>query len=121
MNCKTNKLRDAIALALIVGVGGTATAFAQESATNLDRIEVTGSRIKRAEIEGPSPITVVTREDIEVSGELSVADFLRNNVFNSYGSARESSGSASGSFASFSMRGLGSAYTLVLLDGRRMS
>ena len=121
MNCKTNKLRDAIALALIVGVGGTATAFAQESATNLDRIEVTGSRIKRAEIEGPSPITVVTREDIEVSGELSVADFLRNNVFNSYGSARESSGSASGSFASFSMRGLGSAYTLVLLDGRRMT
>lgn len=121
---KTTKLRDAITFALVASTAtltSTGVVYAQESTTDLDRIEVTGSRIKRAEIEGPSPITVITRADIEVSGELSVADFLRNNVFNSYGSARESSGSASGSFSSFSMRGLGSQYTLVLLDGRRMT
>lgn len=120
MNRKTHKLRDAIAIALLAGAGGTTVAYAQE-ATTLDRVEVTGSRIKRAEIEGPNPVTVITREEIELSGELSVADFLRNNVFNSYGSARESSGSASGSYATFSMRGLGPYYTLVLLDGRRMT
>lgn len=127
MTLKTTKLRDAITFALVAGVtsaAGTGVAFAQsntQDATTLDRIEVTGSRIKRSEIEGPSPVTVISRADIEVAGELSVADFLRNNVYNSYGSARESSGSASGSFSSFSMRGLGSQYTLVLLDGRRMT
>jgi Outer membrane receptor for ferrienterochelin and colicins len=121
MNRKTHKLRDAIAIALLASAGGTTVASAQEAATNLDRVEVTGSRIKRAEIEGPNPITVISRQDIEVSGELSVADFLRNNVYNSYGSARESSGSNTGSISTFSMRGLGSEYTLVLLDGRRMT
>lgn len=43
MNCKSNKLRDAVVLALVVGVGGTGTAIAQEAGTtNLDKIEVTG-------------------------------------------------------------------------------
>ena len=104
----------------VVGIAGTAVAQDSEERT-LERIEVTGSRIKRADVEGPSPITVVERADIDVSGELSVADFLRNNVYNSAGSFRESSGSNTGSFASVSLRGLGSAYTLVLLDGRRMT
>ena len=128
MTLKTTKLRDAIGVALIgtaVSAAGTGAAFAQSTsgtdATTLDRVEVTGSRIKRADVEGPSPITVIAREDIDVSGELSVADFLRNNVYNSTGSTRESSGSATGSYATISLRGLGAAYTLVLLDGRRMT
>lgn len=128
MTFNRNLLSEAVRFGLTAGaiglVGAVATpAFAQESddAATLDRIEVTGSRIKRAEIEGPSPITVINRADIDVSGELSIADFLRNNVYNQFGSARESSGSATGSFASVSLRGLGSQYTLVLLDGRRMT
>lgn len=104
----------------VVGMAGTAVAQDSEERT-LERIEVTGSRIKRADVEGPSPITVVERADIDVSGELSVADFLRNNVYNSAGSIRESSGSNVGSYATVSLRGLGSNYTLVLLDGRRMT
>ncbi|MQP75660.1 TonB-dependent receptor [Stenotrophomonas sp. MYb238] len=124
MYCKSNKLRDAVVLALVAGAAGTTgAAFAQdaEGATNLDRIEVTGSRIKRVDVEGPSPVTVISRQDIETAGEISVADFLRNNVYNSFGSVRESSGSATGSQATISLRGLGSEYTLVLLDGRRMT
>ena len=129
MTLKTHKLRDAISLALIAGVAsvaGTGVAFAQESedttgATTLDRIEVTGSRIKRVDIEGAAPITTISRQEIQAAGELSVSDFLRNNVYNSFGSARESSGSATGSYSTISLRGLGSAYTLVLLDGRRMT
>lgn len=130
MTLKTTKLRDAITFALVAGAtaaAGTGVAFAQEESseqqqtTTLDRIEVTGSRIRRAEIEGPAPITVISREDLDVSGELSVADFLRSNIYNTVGSARESSGSATGSFASFNLRGLGSVYTLVLIDGRRMT
>lgn len=125
MNCKTNKLRDAVVLALAASTGMAGTAFAQEAqkegATNLDRIEVTGSRIKRVDVEGPSPVTVISRQDIETAGEISVADFLRNTVYNSFGSTRESSGSATGSQATISLRGLGAEYTLVLIDGRRMT
>ena len=59
MTFKTTKLRDAITFARVAGataVAGTGVAFAQDAdeeqtssqATTLDRIEVTGSRIKRA-------------------------------------------------------------------------
>lgn len=36
-----------------------------QPATNLDKVTVTGSRIKRVDIEGPTPVTVVTAEDIQ--------------------------------------------------------
>ncbi len=123
MNLKSNKLRDAIAVALVTSITvATPAVVAQtQDSSTLDRIEVTGSRIKRTEVEGPNPVTVISRAEIEAAGEISVADYLRSNVYNSFGSARESSGSATGSQATISLRGLGSAYTLVLLDGRRMT
>ena len=131
MTFKTTKLRDAITFALVAGattVAGTGIAFAQDAddqaapqqqATTLDRIEVTGSRIKRAAIEGSLPITVIDRADIEASGDISVADFLRGTSFNSFGSFRPQSGSSAQSFAGLSLRGLGEERTLVLIDGRR--
>ncbi|WP_462116751.1 hypothetical protein, partial [Lysobacter xanthus] len=65
MTFKTTKLRDAITFALAVGaVAGTGSAFAQDATpaagtTNtqeLGRVEVTGSRIRRAESETSQPI-----------------------------------------------------------------
>ena len=85
----------------------------------LDRIEVTGSRIKRADVEGALPVTVITRDDIELSGELNVADLLRNTTFNSFGSFRPQSGSAAQGTAQLDLRGIGAGRTLVLIDGRR--
>lgn len=130
MTLKTTKLRDAITFALVAGataVAGTGVAFAQEdaeatstpTASSLDRVTVTGSRIKRADIEGALPITVISRADLDVSGDISVADYLRGTSFNSFGSFRPQSGSSAQSFAGISLRGLGVARTLVLVDGRR--
>src|SRR5687768_4474038 len=51
------------------------TSSAQSTAT-LDKVVVTGSRIKRAEIEGPAPVTVITAEDIERQGFTTVYDAL---------------------------------------------
>ncbi|QDH71691.1 TonB-dependent receptor [Lysobacter alkalisoli] len=121
---KTNKLRDAITFALVAGataVAGTGVAVAQqtEEATTLDRIQVTGSRIKRADIEGSLPVTVITRAELDSSGDISVADYLRGTSFNSFGSFRPQSGSSAQSFAGISLRGLGEERTLVLVDGRR--
>src|SRR6476661_5602231 len=59
----------------------TTTTTKDTKSTTLDRIEVTGSRIKRAEVEGALPVTVITRKDIEVSGKTTVADLLQNSTF----------------------------------------
>ena len=53
------------------------TAAAQE-ATTLDRIEVTGSRIRAAHAETRQPILTITRDDIAKQGHTSVADILQN-------------------------------------------
>lgn len=130
------KLPQAIRLALLAGsvslVAGNA--FAQDQSTEntdtsttsdtnstatLDRIEVTGSRIKRAEVEGALPVTVITRQDIEISGKTTVADLLQNSTFNSFGSNKPSSGSSAMTMSEISLRGLGGGRTLVLVDGRR--
>ncbi|PZO08681.1 MAG: TonB-dependent receptor [Lysobacteraceae bacterium] len=120
-----NQLSGAIRFALLAGAASTfaaVPAFAQEtedSAATLDTIEVTGSRIKRADVEGALPITVINRAQIDASGEVSVADYLRGTTFNSFGSIRPQSGSSAQATAGISLRGLGSGRTLVLIDGRR--
>jgi hypothetical protein len=53
-------------------------ASAQEAEAPAARVEVTGSRIPTANLEGPSPITVVTAKDIQAEGARSVESFLNN-------------------------------------------
>ncbi|MFC6839426.1 TonB-dependent receptor domain-containing protein [Xanthomonas theicola] len=128
MNCKTNKLRDAVVLALIVSAGGTATAaFAQDTgsagATNLDRIVVTGSRIRQVDTETAQPVMLISRDQIEKQGFKSVADILQN--IPTAGSptisrtAPLSSGENVGGYY-IDLRNLGPARTLVLVDGKRL-
>ena len=50
---------------------------------------MTGSRIKRVDIEGPSAVTVISRDDIDSSGEISVAEVLRELDYNTFGSFRQ--------------------------------
>ena len=87
----------------------------------LDSIEVTGSRLSRAAMEGALPVTVISRDDIAATGKISVADALRASTFNSFGSFTSISGSSGQGQALLSLRGLGAARTLVLVDGRRVA
>ena len=87
----------------------------------LERVEVTGSRLRQVDMEGPSPITVIQREDIEASGDTTIAEYLRGTSFNTMGSARPSSGSSGQSQSTIDLRGMGSNRTLVLVDGHRMA
>ena len=97
----------------------TAGAAAGREFAALGRQVVTGSRIRRIDMEEARPMVVITREDIELSGRESVADVLRNSPVNSLGSSREQSGNAWIGQAAFSLHGIGANRTLVLLDGRR--
>lgn len=125
------KLTSAINYALFLGSASllAGNAVAQDAQTtdqtqaqdsdSLDRIQVTGSRIKRAQVEGSLPVTVITRQDIEVSGKTTVADLLQNSTFNSFGSTKPTSGSSAQTMSELSLRGLGGGRSLILIDGRR--
>ena len=124
-----NKVSKAVRLAIAFGAASTAAFSAntfaadEEGAEKVERIEVTGSRIKRVDMEGVAPITVITAEDLEITGEVSVADVLRDSTFNSFGSGAESSGQGGGTqgIASASLRGLGADRTLLLINGKRVA
>ncbi|HAY95173.1 MAG TPA: TonB-dependent receptor, partial [Shewanella sp.] len=104
------------------GIGFSAAVNAAEENAKVERIEVTGSRIKQVDMETVSPVTVINAADIAMTGEKTVADVLNNSAINSFGSWRGISGYGSGasSTSDVNLRGLGSSATLVLLDGRRM-
>ena len=86
-----------------------------------EKIVVTGSRIRRADYEGSLPVTVIDREDIDASGDMSLAELLRSQTFNTFGSDKQRSGERWGNNNTISMRGLGPWYTLILINGRRMA
>jgi iron complex outermembrane receptor protein len=114
--------RTKVSAGVLLAIGGAVAVtsmpvMSQES----QRIEVTGSRIKRADVEGALPVTVVTREELEASGQVTVADFMRTVTFASFGNFRPQSGSSAQSFSEVNLRGLGSVRTLVLVDGRRVA
>src|SRR6218665_692106 len=49
---------------------------ASSDTTLLDKVTVTGSRIKKVELEGPAPVTVITAADIEKQGFSTVYEAL---------------------------------------------
>ncbi|SMF04732.1 TonB-dependent receptor plug domain-containing protein [Pseudobacteriovorax antillogorgiicola] len=96
-----------------------ATLHGQEE--SIEKLEVTGSRLKRATLETSSPIKVIDREQIEISGVTSVGDLIRKSASSSpTGNFSGSSGFVASGAATIDLLGLGSDRTLVLLDGKRM-
>jgi len=100
-----------------------AQAFAADetqSAENVERISVTGSRIKRVNMEGANPIQIISREDLVVSGITNMGDILQE-IPSVAGAATNTAINNGGAGAvRVSLRGLGSERTLVLLNGRRI-
>jgi len=112
-----------LSMALASGVVFAQDQADDEEGVELDRVQVTGSRIKRVDIEGSTPVTIISREDIDFSGNSTVMELLRSSTFNSFGSFRDQSGFGNGfaGAAFVSLRGLGSQRTLILMDGRRLT
>jgi iron complex outermembrane receptor protein len=110
-----------VSLASSFVAGTSMPVLAQDDVAVQQKVTVTGSRIKRVDIEGPSPISIISREDIDASGKLSLESVLRSSTYNTFGSVKQRSGSSAQSQAGISLRGLGSQRTLVLMDGRRIS
>lgn len=121
--------RTPVALAIALACHWSA-GLAQEQPTDLDRVQVIGSNIRKAEMEGQSPVLNITRQQIENSGLISIGDFLQkltsggkalNTQFNTSGNAGtppDGGGIGAGS-TQVDLRHLGSKRVLVLVDGKR--
>ncbi|MEM7357624.1 MAG: TonB-dependent receptor [Pseudomonadota bacterium] len=114
-----NKLSIAVASAIGIGAIGTSVpVLAQDDEVALEEVIVTGSRIKRADLSSVSPVSVVTGEEFKISGNLNVEQKLAElpQTLPSFGPSSNNPGDGT---ARVDLRGLGSARTLVLVNGRR--
>ena len=98
---------------------------ADGTSSSTQRVVVTGSSIARIAGEGALPVQVLKREDIERVGATSTEELVKQlSSLSSAGSSTtvaNASGYGGGSIATVSLRGLGSARTLVLVNGRRVA
>lgn len=108
------------ALAALGGaLGLVGTSFAQDST---QRIEITGSSIKRIASEGALPVQVISAEQIQRTGATTVADVIQKlPAMQGFTIADIAIGSNSGGIVTASIHDIGESYTLVLLNGRRVA
>jgi iron complex outermembrane receptor protein len=111
---------------LAIGAGLMAQpAMAQAQAAPdapMQRVEITGSSIKRIAAEGALPVTVVNAAAIKASGVTSAADLVKRLVA-TQGAMGESGAVGGGSFgfSGISIHNVGETRTLVLLNGKRLA
>ena len=122
-----------IAAAVIAAIGacGATGAGAQQPAVpaapapqQLDRVEITGSSIKRISGETALPVQVLSAEDIARTGVTSTEQLLRSiSAVDAAGItvSANNAGLNTGGLSTASLRGLGSRRTLVLINGRRIA
>ncbi|MDP5145869.1 TonB-dependent receptor [Shewanella sp. ULN5] len=126
-----NVLANSVRVALLGGAAAAAfsapAVFAAEEETSegldkVERIEITGSRLRSTDMQGFSPVQVLDSKDIDMSSVANIQELLlKNPAFGSPGISRTNSNfsTASAGAATVDLRNLGSSRTLVLVNGRR--
>ncbi len=127
------KLKKLVRSLALIGLGVQIAGFAlaqNDPAAKLERVEITGSSIKRLADEGALPLEVITADQIRQKGFTSAEDVLRslsanaanaNNAVSSNSVFGQEGDRLAGGGAYANLRGLGPTGTLVLLNGRRLS
>ena len=123
MNLQEKVGARSVRLALAVLAGSTlfaGQASAQEQA--IQKVEITGSAIKRINVEGALPVQRLTTEQIAKSGATTVADLIQAlPSMQGFTIEAIAAGTNSGGRVSASIHDIGESYTLVLLNGRRLA
>ncbi|MEN3159773.1 TonB-dependent receptor [Alkalimonas sp. NCh-2] len=119
-----------LALSALSTLPASLQAQQREQATDVERIQVTGSRIRQSELEGHNPVQILDRDYIDRSGMSSIGDLLQsitasgsalNTRFNSsgnFGFPPDGGGVGAGA-STVDLRHLGTQRVLVLVDGLR--
>jgi iron complex outermembrane recepter protein len=106
----------------VIGGGLAISTNALMAQETVQRVEITGSAIKRTQAEGPAPIDIYTRKDIERSGATTISELVKNLSaldIDDQGELTGNSPSGSGT-TNLQIRGLSERNVLVLLNGRRL-
>jgi len=118
-------IRLAMAFGAVSALSATA-AIAQEETeakakkdASIEKISVTGSRIKRTDMESSSPVHITSSADIKLSGFTRIEDLLNSLPMIEAGQTAFQSNGASGT-STLDLRGMGASRTLVLVNGRRL-
>ena len=100
-------------------VAAPATAPPAAPATGSNEIVITGSRIPQPNLTSASPVTVLSSQDIKLQGTTRTEDLV-NSLPQSFAAQGSNISNGALGIASVNLRGLGSARTLVLVNGRRL-
>jgi len=108
-------------LAILAMTSGLA--LAQDASENVESVVVSGSRLVTNGNEAPTPVTVVSTDQLQMAAPRSLADgLLQLPAFAGSASIQNQSTGTTGSngATNLNLRNLGTERTLVLLDGRRV-
>jgi iron complex outermembrane receptor protein len=109
-------------MAVAVSMCFVSVVQAQEPVAKVQRVEVTGSSIKRIQAEGSLPVQVITAKELAKTGATNVAEVIQNlPAMQGFQIADIAVGSNSGGIVTANIHDIGSSYTLVLLNGRRIA
>lgn len=112
--------RNVINVAVLATLGAVSLSAAAQQ--TLERVEITGSSIKRIANEGALPVQTLSAEQIRATGATNVADVIqRLPSMQGFQIADIAIGSNSGGIVTANIHNIGSSYTLVLLNGRRIA
>src|SRR4051812_22965229 len=130
MRLDVNKLSSAVRLALSLGAVasvGSVAAYAQDAQTSpntkgqsLETIVVTGSNIRRVDIETASPVVTIDRAQIQASGKVNLGDLVQQLPSMAGAAMKPQVNNGGAGTAGVSLRGLGSNRTLLLINGHRV-
>jgi outer membrane receptor protein involved in Fe transport len=115
----SNSIRHAVRYALLTGAAAGAAVPAFAADQTIQEVVVTGSRIAQPNLETTSPVTQVTAEDVITQGVTKIEDLV-NQLPQAFAAQNGTVSNGATGTATINLRGLGSARTLVLIDGRRM-
>lgn len=111
-----------VRLALSVLAGSVLMAGQAYAEEQIQKVEITGSSIKRIAVEGALPVQRLSQEAIAKTGAGTIADLIQAlPAMQGFTIAAIAAGSNSGGRVSASIHDIGEEYTLVLLDGRRLA
>lgn len=111
----------AIAAILSAAAQAQQATIADSNSPQLDTVTITGTLLKRTDLETPSPVQVISSQDLKDSGYTNLSDVLRNLSANGQGALGQSFGQAFASGGSgIALRGLTVGGTLTLIDGSHL-
>jgi outer membrane receptor protein involved in Fe transport len=131
MRLDANKLSSAVRLALSFGVVATATTLAtaqaqtansstDQKSQSLETIVVTGSNIRRVDIETANPVVTIDKAAIQASGKVNLGDLVQQLPSIAGNAMNPQVNNGGSGVAGVSLRGLGSNRTLLLINGHRI-